>query len=141
MKHGLGESTLRWTEKKTEVLGTEGCHQWHEIQLEFSQHCLHQESILGTIHLSIFINDMDGGAEWTRSKFANDTELGGVVVIADRCAIIQRYLSRLDEWSNRNIIKFLRLGRNNPMHLYRLGAKGWKAALRRVIWGSWSTTS
>ncbi|KAJ7396407.1 hypothetical protein BTVI_145507 [Pitangus sulphuratus] len=65
------------------------------------------------------------------NKFAGDTELGGVAEISDSCAAFQRDLYGLEEWTNRNCMKFskgkctvLSLEMNNLKHQYMLGNDG-----------------
>jgi len=93
----------------------------------------------GAGDFNFFINDLDEELECTLSKFADDTELGGVVDTPAGCAAIQQDLDRLESWAERNLMRFNR-GNCRVLHQYRLGWPCWRAALRRGTWVSWWTT-
>ena len=54
---------------------------------------------------NIFINDLDEGIESTLSKFAEDTQLGGVANTVEGFTTIQQYLDRLESWADRNLTR------------------------------------
>ncbi|GAB0180909.1 mitochondrial enolase superfamily member 1 [Grus japonensis] len=87
-----------------------------------------QGSVTGPALFNIFVGDMDSGIECTRSKFANDTKLCGVVDTLEGRDAIQRDLDRLQRWACVNSMKFnkakckvLHMGQGHPKHNYRLG--------------------
>lgn len=82
--------------------------------------------ILGPVLFSIFINDVDIGAECTLSNFTNN-KLGEVPDSLEGTAS-QRYLNRLEKWTDRDFMRLNKKhkgqpwGRNEPRHDYRLTA-------------------
>ena len=96
----------------------------------------------------IFINDLDDGTERILSNFTDDTKLGGVVGRPHECADIWRGLDRLEKRTDRNLMEFnkgrhqvLHMGRNNPVHQYRLGTDCPEGSLAEEAWMSWWTPS
>lgn len=67
-----------------------------------------QGSTLCLILFNIFICKLDDRAEYTLSKFVDDTRLGGVANVSEGCSAIQMGLDSLEKQADRNLMKFNR---------------------------------
>ncbi|KAJ7397838.1 hypothetical protein BTVI_131626 [Pitangus sulphuratus] len=61
-----------------------------------------QGSKVGPNMLNIFIRDLNHGIKCTLMNFADDTKLNG----EGDTWILQGYLDGLEEWANKNLMKF-----------------------------------
>lgn len=65
-----------------------------------------QGSILGPMLFNIFISNLDDGIKCTLMKCADDIKLSGEAdTLEERCTL-QEDLDRLEEWANKNLMKF-----------------------------------
>ncbi|GAB0189355.1 hypothetical protein GRJ2_001400800 [Grus japonensis] len=74
-------------------------------------------------------SDLDDGIKCTLMTFPDDTKLSGEVDTSEGRATLQEDLDRLEEWSNKSLIKFnkeeckvLHHGKHNPEVQHRLGS-------------------
>ncbi|GAB0204351.1 mitochondrial enolase superfamily member 1 [Grus japonensis] len=75
------------------------------------------------------MGDLDDGIKCTLMKFVYDNKLSGEADTSEGTATLQEDLGRLEEWANKNLMKFnkdkckvLHLGKHNPRVQHRLGS-------------------
>ncbi|PKU48926.1 rna-directed dna polymerase from mobile element jockey-like [Limosa lapponica baueri] len=88
-----------------------------------------QGSILGPKLFNALISDLNCRIKCTLMKFADGTKLSVEVDASEGRATLQEDLDRLEEWVNKNLMKFnkdkckvMHLGKLNPGEQHRLGS-------------------
>lgn len=93
------------------------------------------------ILFNIFANDLEQLMEHTLTKPVDDTRVGGTVDRLEGRAAIQKDRNELEEWANRNFMKFKEGICRVPHHRRRSPLPGWEAVVLKGGWGSWQSTS
>jgi len=83
--------------------------------------------MLGWRLLNIFNNDINSGIECNLNMFADENKLWDAVDTPEGWDVIQRYLDRLRQWTQVNLMRFnktkcrvLHLGHGNPQYQYKV---------------------
>lgn len=78
--------------------------------------------VVGVMLINNLINDLDDGTEHTLSMLVDDIKLGVVVDTKESRASVQRDLNKLEDWAERNPMKFnkdksevINIGQSNAM--------------------------
>ncbi|KAK4805583.1 hypothetical protein QYF61_009348 [Mycteria americana] len=117
--HGLDRCTLRWVKNWLDGWAQRVAVNRVESRWWPVTGGVPHGSVLGPVLFSIFINDLDEGIEWTRSKFADDTSCAGLLICL-RATCLR--FNKAKCW-------VLHLGHNNPMQRYRLGEEWLESCL------------
>ena len=124
MRYSLDKWSVRWVGNRlagcTWRVVVSGCFSnWQPVTSGVPQ-----GSILGPKLFNIFVSHLDDGIKCTLIKFADDTKLSGEVGSLERRATLQGDLDRMEEWANKNLMKFNK-GKCKILHLgkHNLGAQ------------------
>ncbi|GAB0192430.1 mitochondrial enolase superfamily member 1 [Grus japonensis] len=126
MRYGLDKWSMRWvgnwlTGCTQRVVVNSSFSNWQPVRSRVPQG-------LGPTLFNAILSDLDDWIKCTLMKFADDTKLSGEVDTSEGRATLQEDLDRLEEWANKNLMKFnkdeckvLHLGKHNPGVQHRLG--------------------